>query len=155
VKRRAKFWIGGLAAAAMVGVVAMLVVRPMVVVGPSMEPTLQPWELCVSLRVYHYRPQRGDIVTFRTADNPPLYFVKRVIGLPGETVAIRKGVVLINGRPLPEPYTTVNPAWEVPATVIPPGKVFVAGDNREGTMHMVVATRLVVSKIVWHGRWRK
>jgi signal peptidase I len=148
-----------LAIAAGLFVIGRYVLRPSVVVGQSMEPTLQSWELCLSLRTPHYRPQRGDIVTFRTADDPPLYLVKRVVGLPGETVGLEGGVVQINGQPLPEPYTTVNPSWQMPATNVPPGKVFVLGDNRDvdldATVHGLVATRLVLYRLVWHGRWRK
>src|SRR5664280_2307312 len=88
--------------------IAKFVVKPYVVVGESMTPTLKSWDLCLMRRVYHYQPQRGDIVVFRTADDPPLYFVKRVIALPGETISIKGGIVGINGVPLTEPYTTAN-----------------------------------------------
>lgn len=156
--RRTKTFLLLVLAAAMF-LLGRYVLRPSVVVGQSMEPTLQSWELCLSLRVHHYRPQRGDIVTFRTADDPPLYLVKRVIGLPGETVAINNGALLINHLSVPEPYTTVNPSWQMPATNVPPGKVFVLGDNRdvdlEATVHGMVATRLVLYRLVWHGRWRR
>ena len=98
--------------------------------GTSMEPTLQSWELCLSLLVHHYQPERGEIVTFRTADDPPLYLVKRVLGLPGETVAIERGVVQINGQPLPEPYARMPRLRPWPI-------------------------RLVLYRMVWHGRWRR
>jgi signal peptidase I len=148
---------------AVVAVVGFLFVRfvitPSVVVGDSMLPTLQSWDLCLMARVHGYQPKRGDIITFRTADDPPLYFIKRVVGLPGETVAIQRGVVQIAGQPMAESYTTVNLTWEMEPVVIPTDKVFVLGDNRdvalEVTVHGLVATRLVQSRLLWHWRWKK
>lgn len=147
----------------LVGVCAFLVVRfvvmPNVVVGDSMSPTLKSWDLCLMQRVYHYQPRRGDIVTFRTADDPPLYFVKRVIALPGETASIEHGVFYINGAPLSEPYTTINPEWQMERTLVPEGKVFVVGDNRdlerEVYVHGLVATRLVQARLLGHWRWKR
>jgi signal peptidase I len=139
--------------------VAKFVVKPYVVVGESMTPTLKSWDLCLMRRVYHYQPRRGDIVVFRTADDPPLYFVKRVIALPGETIAIESGVVTINGVSLTEPYTTVNPGWQMEPTPVPKGKVFVVGDNRdlerEDYVLGLVATRLVQARLFWHWRWKR
>jgi signal peptidase I len=110
-------------------------------------------------RVRSYAPVRGDIIMFRTADDPPLRFIKRVIAEPGEAIEIRAGRVFINQQPLPEPYTTINPAWSLAATNVPPGKVYVIGDNRDVPMEVavqgLVATRLVQAKMVAHWRWRK
>jgi signal peptidase I len=110
-------------------------------------------------RVRHYQPVRGEIVMFRTADDPPLYFVKRVIGLPGETVAIEDGVVKVNSNSLVESYAEINPTWEMEPTGVAEKKVFVLGDNRavplEETLHGVVATRLVKARMLCHWRWRR
>lgn len=149
----------------LLGVVAVLfllsrfVLKPCLVIGESMAPTLRPWDLCFMLRAYAYRPQRGDIVMFRTADDPPIYFIKRIIALPGETVAVSNGVIQLNGAPLAEPYTTNRSRWTLAPTNIPPDRVFVMGDNRaEGgteTWYGFVATRLIVGRMLWHWRWRK
>ena len=159
MKRRAKslLWL------AVFGLSLFLVVKfvavPYIVVGESMSPTLTSWELCVMQRVRHYQPRRGDIVVFRTADDPPLYFVKRVIALPGETASISNGVFTINGALLAEPYTTINPDWQMEATSVPAGKVFVVGDNRdferEDYVQGLVATRLVQGRMLWHWRWKR
>jgi signal peptidase I len=74
-------------------------------------------------------PARGDIVAFTVPDHPDLVFLKRVIGLPGDTVNEVDGVVTVNGTPLDEPYTigdkrTLGP-W-----VVEQDHVFVMGDNR-------------------------
>jgi len=129
------------------------------VVGDSMLPTLHSSEFCWMLRTRQYVPTRGDIVIFRTADDPPLQFIKRVIALPGETIAIQAGQVFINKQPLHEPYTTNNPAWMLDATIVPLDKVYVIGDHRivpmDSTLHGLVATRLVQAKLVAHWRWQK
>jgi signal peptidase I len=159
MKRRAKSLLWLLVAGACVFVVVKFVVTPFVVVGDSMSPTLKSWDLCLMQRVRHYEPRRGDIVVFRTADDPPLYFVKRVIALPGETVSIKSGVVQINGKPLAELYTTTNPDWQMEPTLLPAGKVFVVGDNRdfgrEEYVQGLVATRLVRARMLGHWRWKR
>jgi len=110
------------------------------------------------VRPHPYRPRRGDIVMFRTADDPPLRFVKRVIGLPGEAMAIEGGMVSINGQPLDEPYTTRNADWSMAATNVPSHKVFVLPDNRDLPQELYVqgfvAVRLIQARLVGHWRWR-
>ena len=159
MKRRAKSVVWGGIVVLGVFLVAKFVVTPSVVVGDSMSPTLKSWDLCLMQRVWHYEPRRGDIVVFRTADDPPLYFVKRVIALPGETASIEHGVFTINGVPLSEPYTTVNADWQMERTAVPDGKVFVVGDNRdferEAYVHGLVATRLVQARMLGHWRWKR
>lgn len=156
---RTKISLSLLAALVTVLLLVRFVVRPSVVVGASMEPTLKSWDYCISLRVRHYEPRRGDIVTFRTADEPPLYMIKRVIGLPGETVEIDRGVLRINGQPLAEPYTTMNASWQMEPMLVPTNKMFVLGDNRrhepEDYVHGLVSTRLVVARLLWRWRWKK
>ena len=159
MKGRAKSLLWLLLIGACVFLVVKFVVTPSVVVGDSMSPTLKSWDLCLMQRVWRYEPQRGDIVVFRTADDPPLYFVKRVIALPGETASIERGVFHINGTPLSEPYTTVNPDWQMEPTAVLGGRVFVVGDNRdferEAYVHGLVATRLVQARMLGHWRWKR
>ncbi len=159
MKGRTKSLLWLIAVSAYVFVVVKFVVTPFVVVGDSMSPTLKSWDFCLMQRVRHYEPRRGDIVVFRTADDPPLHFVKRVIALPGETVTIERGVFQINGKPLAEPYTTVNPDWQMEPTLLPAGKVFVVGDNRdfarEEYVQGLVATRLVQARMLGHWRWKR
>ena len=140
-------------------VIVKFIVTPHIVYGESMSPTLKTWDFCLMQRVRHYEPRRGDIVVFRTADNPPLYFVKRVIALPGETVAIEHGVFKINGVPLAESYTSINTGWQMEPIPLPAGKIFVVGDNRdfdlEDYVKGPVATRLVQERMLWHWRWKR
>lgn len=78
--------------------------------------------------------KRGDVICFHYPRDPSRSFVKRVVGLPGETIEVRDQEVLINGAPLSEPY--VSPEYNQLPThfgpaVVPEGSVFVLGDNRD------------------------
>jgi signal peptidase I len=126
-----------------------------VVVGASMEPTLKQWDYCVMLRTRPYTPRRGDVVMFRTANEPPEYLIKRVIGLPGETIAIHNGVVIINNEPYRDPLNLPAPSSDMEPRFIGEDRIFVMGDNREGSLHTMVAIRLVVARLWWYWRWKK
>lgn len=84
-------------------------------------------------------PQRGDICVFKFPEDESKDYIKRVIGLPGETVEIRNRVVYINGEPIEEPYVFhKNPHYdrrtdEYGPVVIPEGQYLMLGDNREGS----------------------
>lgn len=99
--------------------------------GFSMNPTLQNGEyILVNKMAYKTgKPQRGDIVVFMFPMNLEEDLIKRVIGLPGESVIVKDGVVSINGTPINEPYINAAPfyngEWQVPE-----GQLFVLGDNR-------------------------
>jgi signal peptidase I len=159
VKRRVKSVVWGGIVVLGVFLVVKFVATPYVVIGDSMSPALKSWDFCLMRRVRHYQPRRGDVVVFRTADDPPLYFVKRVIAVPGETISINHGVFMINGKPLPEPYTKANPGWQMESIAVPAGKVFVCGDNRdlerEDYVQGLVATRLVQAWMIGHWRWKR
>lgn len=92
-------------------------------------------------------PARGDIVAIRLAGTRVVY-VKRVIGLPGETLAIVGGVVHIDGRPLDEPYVRDRRPWDFDEVTIGADEYFVVGDNRgmnlrDHTMGRVDAARII------------
>jgi signal peptidase I len=156
VKRRLIIALGVVVTILLVG---KFIITPYLVVGESMTPTLRHMDLCLMRKVWNYRPSRGDIVVFRTSDDPPLFLVKRVIALPGETISITNGIVQIDDRPLPESYAPPNPSWEMPTTAVPADKVFVIGDNRtvalDETVHGLVATRLIKARLLAHWRWKQ
>jgi len=112
------------------------VVQTWIIDGPSMETTLWNGErVFINRFIYRFSaPKRGDIVVFHLPQRGDRDFVKRVIGLPGETIEIRLGRVYINQQPIDEPYIKRNALGDFPKTVIPPGQVFVMGDNR-GNSH--------------------
>jgi signal peptidase I len=99
--------------------------------GFSMRPTLQDGEyILVSKLAYKLgQPQRGDIVVFIFPVNPAEDLIKRVIGLPGDTISVQGGVLSINGVTMDEPYINAPPAYEGTWTVLP-DELFVLGDNR-------------------------
>jgi signal peptidase I len=102
------------------------------VLGQSMEPNLHTAQRLVVEKVTYrfHGPRRDDIVVIDMPEAGPDLLIKRVIGLPGETISSKNGQVFINGEPLEEPYV-VNPGGrDVPAQIIPPLHIFVMGDNR-------------------------
>ena len=103
----------------------------------SMEDTIMPKDRIVALRLTYYvsHPQRGDIVVFRFPDAESLLYVKRVIGLPGETVEIKDGRVYIDGaeEPLPDEYVKGTPTGDYGPYEVPEGHYFMLGDNRENS----------------------
>jgi signal peptidase I len=110
------------------------VAQPTLVRGYSMEPTLHQEERLLVEKVSYrfHQPQRGDIVVLKVAQEP-IPLVKRVIGLPGETVEIRQGKVYVNGQHLDEPYLRQTPYGNMPARPVPAGSIFVLGDNRNNS----------------------
>ncbi|GAB4488498.1 MAG: signal peptidase I [Anaerolineales bacterium] len=99
--------------------------------GFSMQPTLQDGEFVLVNRLaYRFdSPQRGDIVVFHYPPDPKQDLIKRVIGLPGDTVSVQGGVVYVNNEPLNEPYIAQSPLY-FGTWVVPQGHLFVLGDNR-------------------------
>ncbi|MCK5053564.1 MAG: signal peptidase I [Anaerolineales bacterium] len=102
--------------------------------GISMEPSLHEGQFVVVNRLaYRWdEADRGDIVVFRFPLKPSRRFIKRVIGLPGNTVTIRGGEVYIDGQVLEEPYLAATPRYDG-EWIIGPDEVFVLGDNRNNS----------------------
>lgn len=98
----------------------------------SMENTFMIGEKVVTYRLAYLfsDPKRGDIVVFQAPDSPEEDYVKRVIGLPGETVEIKDGSVYIDGKPLEETYLKEPMTGEFGPFVVPEGHYFMMGDNR-------------------------
>ncbi len=153
--------------------IVTFIVQPFRIPSGSMEPTLRigdfvlvemqsfgPSSWLERLLLPPQRIRRGDLVIFRYPVNPSLHMVKRVVGLPGDSIQMRAGRVLINGRQLAEPYAFYSPSrpngfrddfpslleadpdvnlrwwiWLRGAAadgkiLVPPGEYFVLGDNR-------------------------
>lgn len=103
--------------------------------GSSMLPTLTNGErVIVNKLAYRLgEPERGDIIVFYFPVDPSQEFIKRVIGLPGDQVSIHKGVILINGQRLEEPYLTDN-IWYEGDWTVSGDQLFVLGDNRNNSL---------------------
>jgi signal peptidase I len=131
------------------------VVQNFRVEGASMDPTLHSGQYLLINKVLYARtdgtlldrfivdttpadevnfvfsgPQRGDIIVFRSPGQADKDFIKRVIGLPGESVKIEDGRVYVNGKALDEPYIKHRASYDLDQKTVPPGSYFVLGDNR-------------------------
>ena len=131
----------------MATLVVVFIVQPVKVEGTSMLPRLHDGErIFVNKLIYYKLPdlrkygwpslERGDVVVFWPPKDPDKSYVKRIIGLPGETVEMREGKILINGQALSEPY--LDPHLTASRMSTAPVRVdehyyFVMGDNRDNS----------------------
>ena len=102
--------------------------------GSSMEPSMHPNQYVLVDKVSYKlgNPKRGDVVVFNYPLATDRDFIKRVIGLPGETVSVANGIVSIDGQALNEPYISAPPTYEKSWT-LGPDQFFVLGDNRNSS----------------------
>lgn len=102
--------------------------------GTSMEPNLHDGQyVLVNKTAYWFghNPHRGDIIVLHAPEAPEFDRIKRVIGLPGETVEVRRdGSVYVDGYPLEEPYLENDTGGSAGTWQVPPDQYFVLGDNR-------------------------
>ncbi len=135
-----KEWIKDIALALLVSFLILQVVQPTIVREHSMEHTLHEDDY-VFVNKLAYKtgePQRGDIIVFRsslkTVDGKEKQLVKRIIALPGDTIAIHDGAVVLNGTEIAENYTRDGyTATEMEEVTVPEGCLFVMGDNRQNS----------------------
>jgi len=101
----------------------------------SMEPTLLPHDrVLVNKFLYRFRPpQRGDVIVLRYPLNQQRNYIKRIIGLPGETLQLKNGKLYINGHLIREPYLHETPQGGYGPFTVPVDSVFVMGDNRNNS----------------------
>jgi signal peptidase I len=122
-------------------VVFKFILLPIRVTGISMEPAYhdRSVNLVNELAYLRHAPQRGDVVAIRfiqtdgtisRLEPPHVMLLKRIIGLPGETVAFANGRVLINGKILDEPYEKTDCDWNSAPVTLGPDQYYVGGDNR-------------------------
>ena len=113
-------------------IAAAFFMRTSPVDGLSMEPRVHAGEV-VLITTLAYRfgsVRRGDVIAFRHDAPTTETYIKRVVGLPGERVEVRDGIVNIDGRELAEPYVRFRDKRSAPAVVVPPHAYYVLGDNR-------------------------
>ena len=117
--------------------IRIFIVSPFVVDGESMHPTFTNLDyLIVDEFLYYFNaPERGDVIVFRYPGNPSVFYIKRIIGLPGETVSIDHGIVTITNsggekNSLSEPYIVNEDATYTKNVSLGAEEYFVMGDNR-------------------------
>lgn len=139
-KRELMEWLRAIVLALVVGGVLSFTIRPTLVSGNSMTPTLNDRNyLIIDKMTYRFeQPSRGDIVVFKTTlktvDGSPKDLIKRVVGLPRDAIRITEGLVYINDQLLKESYILEAFTDGDVKVIVPEGKVFVLGDNREVSM---------------------
>ncbi len=139
---------------ACVWILASYIWLPVWVSGESMLPAYRSgqFRFVDAWAFARHPPRRGDVVAIRLAGKKVMY-LKRVIGLPGERLAIRDGVVLLDGVPLAEPYVMFREAWSYPETKLEMNQYFVIGDNRamprENHVMGKVQRERIVGRIAW------
>jgi signal peptidase I len=149
---KVRVWTGGLLIAAAIAVVSLrLIYEPVKIQGSSMTPLLSDREAIVINRlVYHFEPiHRGDVVVFRYPLDVTQSYIKRIVGLPGETVQIRQGLVYVNGNSVSEPYipSQYEDLSDFGPIQVPSDSYFVLGDRRrrsnDSRVFGTVAQRLI------------
>ena len=142
----------------LVAVALALVIRTYVlefirVDGESMTETLQDGERLLVTK-YDYllgQPDRFDIVICHYPGRTG-YFVKRIVGLPGDRVAVSGGVLYLNGEAVDEPYIDHPPTYEMAEYTVPEGMYFVLGDNRANSNDSHLIGPIEQSQVVGHAR---
>lgn len=119
--------------------IRMFIAQPFIVSGASMDDTFSSGQYLIIDQVSYYfeKPSRGEVIVFRYPRDPSKFFIKRVIGLPGDTITIENGIVTItnsshpDGFVLDEPYIQpMQPASSFSET-LGEREYFVMGDNRD------------------------
>ncbi len=118
--------------------VRYFLLQPFYVKGASMEPNYEDHEyLLIDELSFRFRePKRGEVVVFKYPNDPSQYFIKRVIGLPGDGVDVREDGVYVNGNKLDE-GAYLSPTLAIgntASTVVPSGSYFLMGDNRPASL---------------------
>ena len=118
----------------------LFVAQPFIVSGLSMFPTFDDGQYLIvdELTYRFYEPERGDVIIFHFPNNTKEYFIKRIVGLPGETVAIEGGKVKITNEANPDGFYLTEPYIEdklsdTKATTLDTSHYFVMGDNRDAS----------------------
>jgi len=129
-------WVVTIAAAVLVALfINNFIIVNATVPTSSMEETIMSNDRVIGLRLAYKSsdPERGDIVIFRFPDDEKILYIKRIIGMPGDTVEIHDGGVYIDGSLLDEPYLKVTTEGEFGPYTVPEGQYFMMGDNRNNS----------------------
>lgn len=103
---------------------------PCVISGASMEPTIKRvgFTFCWRGKYWFSEPKVGDIVIIRYSGKT--FYLKRIVAMPGDVVAFRRGILFVNGKPQKEPYVRYGSDWQLRPRKVKEGHYYVVGDNR-------------------------
>ena len=124
------------------------VLFPVQVLGDSMVPNYDDGQPTYINRLAYLAdsPRRGDVVGFRMGDE---FYIKRVIGLPGERLEFRRDVIVVNGKPLEEPYPVRPLLWRLDPVQLGANEYWVIGDNRTTSMLGAVPRDQIIGKAIY------
>lgn len=115
-------------------VLRTFVIQAFWIPSTSMVPTLEISDRVLVAKFWYYlpkiSPKRGQIVVFKYPQDTRKDYVKRIIGLPGDTVEMRSGIVYVNGKELFEDYVKNTDDYTMPMITVPEKSYFCLGDNR-------------------------
>ncbi|MEM9809197.1 MAG: signal peptidase I [Cyanobacteria bacterium P01_D01_bin.56] len=150
-------------AVAIAVVIRIFIAEPRFIPSNSMDPTLHIGDRLLIEKVSYrfHTPDYGDIVVF---EPPPQLqaigyrrdqaFIKRVMGLPGDTLTVHQGRVYRNNQPLAESYISADPAYEMQPVTVPEDALFVMGDNRNDSNDSHIWGFLPVENVIGHATLR-
>jgi len=140
MKKEVLEWVKTIVISIIIAMIITTFIRPTLVKGYSMYPTLDEYDYLIINKIPYmlHEPERGDIVVFKshlkTIEGKDKDLIKRVIGIPGDTVQITNGKVFVNGQLLNEPYINGNFTSGELLVEVPEEMLFVMGDNRENSL---------------------
>lgn len=125
------------------------VLWPVQISGDSMIPNYDDGQpnYIYKLAYLSESPRRGDVVCVRFQNDEVC--IKRVVGLPGEKIEFRRGTVVINGKPLVEPYPVKPLIWWLRSVQLGENEYVIMGDNRTSSMHWAVSGEQIIGKAVF------
>ncbi|HHZ16922.1 MAG TPA: signal peptidase I [Clostridia bacterium] len=138
MKQELKEWIVTiLIAIVLVIIIRAFIMDSRIVPSASMVPTIQIGDRLFVEKITHRFQglERGDVIVFEPPAESRLYddLIKRVVGLPGDTLEMKDGVLYVNNEPQDEPYLAEPILYEFPPVTVPEGKIYVLGDNRNNS----------------------
>jgi len=140
--------------AAAVWLLCRYIILPVWIEGTSMEPTFHSpgFNFCFTPAYWISELKRGDVVILSYAGSEVM-ILKRVLAFEEETIEFRAGICYVDGVQLDEPYVKLRSDWNLPPFTVPPGKVYVVGDNRSMPPQQHIRGAINRSKIKGKPLW--
>lgn len=148
-------WIVSIGAALLIAlVVRNFIFEPVRVAGNSMAETLHNGEIMIATKFDYLLgdPSRFDIIICKYPKRSET-FVKRIVGLPGDTISIQDGLLTVNGKLYPESYITYRPNYTIEEYTVPEGEYYVLGDNRSNSNDSHIIGTITREQVIGHVRF--